>query len=51
MLDDALGSTDEGRFECMGAVLRIASQNVQTIILTCAPERYVHVGAELSVAM
>ena len=46
VLDDALGSTDPGRLETMGAVLRIASQNTQTIILTCAPERYLHVGAE-----
>jgi hypothetical protein len=51
VLDDALGSTDEGRFESMGAVLRIASQDIQTIILTCAPERYVHVGAQVSAAM
>lgn len=51
VLDDALGSTDEGRFESMGAVLRIASQDIQTIILTCTPERYAHVGAQVSVAM
>jgi len=51
VLDDALGSTDEGRLEAMGAVLRVASQDYQTIILTCAPERYVHVGAQVSVAM
>jgi len=51
VLDDALGSTDEGRIESMGAVLRIASQDFQTIILTCAPERYVHVGAQVSAAM
>jgi hypothetical protein len=51
VLDDALGSTDEGRLESMGAVLRIASQDIQTIILTCAPERYVHVGAETMVRM
>ncbi|MBK8324854.1 MAG: hypothetical protein IPL06_19785 [Betaproteobacteria bacterium] len=51
VLDDALGSTDEGRLEAMGAVLRVASQDTQTIILTCAPERYVHVGAQASVAM
>jgi hypothetical protein len=51
VLDDALGATDEGRLEAMGAVLRVASQNFQTIILTCAPERYVHVGAEVLVAM
>ena len=51
VLDDALGSTDEERLESMGAVLRIASQDIQTIILTCAPERYVHVGAQVSAAM
>lgn len=51
VLDDALGSTDESRIESMGAVLRIASQNLQTIILTCSPERYVHVGARVSVAL
>jgi len=51
VLDDALGSTDEGRLESMGAVLRIASQDIQTIILTCAPERYFHVGAQVSTAM
>jgi hypothetical protein len=51
VLDDALGSTDEGRLESMGAVLRIASQDVQTIILTCAPERYVHVGANETVRL
>ncbi len=51
VLDDALGSTDEGRLESMGAVLRIASQDGQTIILTCAPERYVHVGAQATVGM
>ncbi len=51
VLDDALGSTDEGRLEAMGAVLRVASQDTQTIIITCAPERYIHVGAQSSVAM
>lgn len=45
VLDDALGSTDETRLEAMGAVVRIAGQDTQTIILTCAPERYLHVGA------
>ena len=35
----------------MGAVLRIASLGMQTIILTCAPERYVHVGAGMVVGM
>jgi hypothetical protein len=51
ILDDALGATDEGRLEAMGAVLRLASQDSQTIILTCAPERYVHVGAMASTVM
>jgi hypothetical protein len=51
VLDDALGATDEGRLEAMGAVLRLASQDSQTIILTCAPERYVHIGAMASTAM
>jgi uncharacterized protein YhaN len=51
VLDDALGSTDETRLESMGAVLRIASQDTQTIILTCAPARYLHVGAEAMVRL
>jgi len=51
VLDDALGSTDQERLESMGAVLRIASQEMQTIILTCAPERYIHVGAQAMVRM
>jgi len=51
VLDDALGSSDEDRLKAMGAVLRVASQDSQTIIITCAPERYVHVGAQSSVAL
>ena len=51
VLDDALGSTDEGKLAAMGAVLRVASHDMQTIILTCAPERYVHVGARVSTEM
>ena len=35
----------------MGAVLRIASRDMQTIMLTRAAERYVHVGAQVSAAM
>lgn len=46
VLDDALGFSDEARLESMGAVLRIASQETQTIVLTSAPERYLHVGAK-----
>lgn len=51
VLDDALGSTDQERLEMMGAVLRIASQDTQTIILTCSPERYMHVGAQSMVRL
>jgi hypothetical protein len=51
VLDDVLGSTDEERLESMSALLRVASKDLQTIILTCSPERYVHVGAQLSVAL
>ena len=51
VLDDALGSTDTGRLEAMGAVLRIASQDTQTIILTCSPERYIHAGAQAMVRL
>ena len=51
VLDDALGSSDEGRLASMGAVLRVASTDSQTILLTCAPERYAHVGAAQVVRM
>ena len=51
VLDDALGSTDLGRLKAMGAVLHAASQDTQTIILTCERDRYAHVGAQVSVAM
>ena len=51
VLDDALGSTDLGRLKAMGAVLHAASQDTQTIIITCERDRYAHVGAQVSVAM
>jgi uncharacterized protein YhaN len=51
VLDDALGSTDDDRLEALGAVLRVASQEAQTIVLTCSPERYMHVGAEVVVSL
>ena len=43
VLDDALGSTDPERLEGIGAVLSLAGRECQTIVLTCSPERYVHV--------
>lgn len=44
MLDDALGWSDPQRLEAMGAVLARAGESTQVIILTCFPDRYVHVG-------
>ena len=44
MLDDALGWSDPQRLEAMGAVLARAGETAQVIVLTCFPDRYVHVG-------
>jgi len=44
ILDDALGYSDPGRLEAMGAVLALAGRSCQVIVLTCYPERYRHVG-------
>jgi hypothetical protein len=44
VLDDALGWSDPQRLEAMGAVLARAGETTQVIILTCFPDRYIHVG-------
>ncbi len=44
MIDDALGWSDPQRLEAMGAVLARAGEASQVIVLTCFPDRYVHVG-------
>ncbi len=44
MLDDALGWSDPQRLEALGAVLARAGESAQVIVLTCFPDRYVHVG-------
>lgn len=44
VLDDALGFSDPARLEAMGAVLRLAGEHCQVIVLTCVPDRYRHVG-------
>ncbi|MGW5359863.1 AAA family ATPase [Actinopolymorpha pittospori] len=41
VLDDALGWSDPGRLEAMGALLARAGTTGQVILLTCAPDRYV----------
>ncbi|HEV7887326.1 MAG TPA: AAA family ATPase [Acidimicrobiales bacterium] len=45
ILDDALGWSDGRRLEKLGAVLALAAQQAQVIVLTCLPERYRHVGS------
>lgn len=45
VLDDALGWSDAKRLEKLGAVLSLAAQDAQVLVLTCLPERYRHVGA------
>lgn len=44
MLDDALGYSDDQRLERMGAILSLAGERTQVIVLTCQPARYSHVG-------
>ena len=44
ILDDTLGSSDPQRLEGLGAMLSLAGQQVQVIILTCTPERFRHIG-------
>lgn len=45
LFDDALGNSDATRLEALGAVLALAGQQSQVVVLTCAPERYRHVGS------
>lgn len=44
VFDDTLGYSDEPRLERMGAILRMAGQRCQVIVLTCYPDRYRHIG-------
>jgi hypothetical protein len=44
IVDDALGWTDPGRLERMGAALALAGRDCQVIVLTCTPGRYAGVG-------
>ncbi len=51
IIDDSLGYSDADRLEAMGAVLRIAGQHCQIIVLTCYPDRYRHVGGATTVSL
>ena len=44
LLDDALGYSDPGRLERLGAAFRVGAQQAQVIIMTCVPDRYAHIG-------
>jgi uncharacterized protein YhaN len=44
MLDDALVSTDDERYQRMGAVLASCSQRLQIILATCHWARYRQLG-------
>lgn len=45
IIDDALGYSDAGRLEGLGAALALAGSRSQVIVLTCAPARYAGVGS------
>ena len=44
ILDDALGYSDPERLAALGAVLTLAGEQGQVIVLTCVPDRYRHVA-------
>ncbi len=44
IFDDTLGHTDPTRLEGMGAMLALAGDRCQVIVLTCTPGRFRHVG-------
>lgn len=44
LIDDALGFSDPGRLESMGAAIASAGRDCQVILLTCTPGRFMHVG-------
>ncbi len=45
IFDDALGYSDAGRLERVGAAFNMAGHQSQVIVLTCVPERYRNVGS------
>ena len=45
IFDDALGYSDSGRLERLGAAFNVAGDRCQVIVLTCVPERYRHIGS------
>jgi len=49
--DDALGNTDQWRLERLGAVLRLAAEHTQLVVLTCDGERFRHVGGATRIVL
>lgn len=49
--DDALGHTDRQRLERLGAVLRLASEHTQLVVLTCDSDRFMHVGGAKRISL
>ena len=45
IIDDALGFSDPGRLETMGAAITATGKDSQIILLTCTPGRFTHVGS------
>ena len=44
IIDDALGFSDPGRLQSMGAAIAAAGRDAQVVVLTCTPGRFMHVG-------
>ncbi len=51
IFDDALGWTDPGRLDRMGAAISTTADDCQVIILTCVPDRYSAVGKARTVTI
>jgi uncharacterized protein YhaN len=51
IFDDALGWTDPGRLQRMGAAIASAGRTCQIIVLTCTPGRYGSVGSATVIAL
>lgn len=45
IFDDALGYSDPGRLQSLGAAIATAGRRCQVIVLTCMPDRYAGVGS------
>lgn len=51
IIDDALGYSDEDRLERMCALLGRVGHEVQVIVLTCMPRRYLQVGGARTIRL